>query len=66
MKFLYNFIGRGLFNIYVGVMPLSLVRLNDKDQDKNFQIIIFIMIINQFILLNRMQYKHIMILHIKK
>ena len=26
MRFLYNFIGRGLFNIYVGVMPLSLIR----------------------------------------
>lgn len=28
MRFLYNFIGRGLFNIYVGVMPLSLIRMN--------------------------------------
>lgn len=43
MKFLYNFIGRGLFNIYVGVMPLSLVRL-DSDQNQNFQIVIFIMV----------------------
>lgn len=43
MRFLYNFIGRGLFNIYVGVMPLSLVRL-DSDQDQTFQIVIFIMV----------------------
>lgn len=25
MRFLYNFLGRGMFNIYVGVMPLCLV-----------------------------------------
>jgi|694.fasta_scaffold28967_5 hypothetical protein len=43
MRFLYNFIGRGLFNIYVGVMPLSLVRL-DSEQSQPFQIIIFVMV----------------------
>lgn len=25
MKFLYNYFGRGLFNIYVGIMPLNLL-----------------------------------------
>lgn len=25
MKFLYNYIGRGFFNIYAGVMPLTLL-----------------------------------------
>lgn len=25
MKFLYNYIGRGIFNFYVGVMPLALI-----------------------------------------
>lgn len=25
MKFLYNYFGRGFFNIYVGVMPLTLL-----------------------------------------
>ena len=45
MKFLYNFIGRGLFNIYVGIMPLSLVRLDEQpEQDKVFQVVIFIMV----------------------
>lgn len=43
MKFLYSFIGRGLFNIYVGVMPLSLIRLNST-QDQTFQIIIYVMV----------------------
>jgi uncharacterized membrane protein len=43
MRFLYNFIGRGLFNIYVGVMPLSLIRLNS-DQNQTFQIIIYVMV----------------------
>lgn len=28
MKFLYNYIGRGLFNIYVGLMPLNLIPTN--------------------------------------
>ena len=45
MKFLYNFIGRGLFNIYVGVMPLSMIRSKDEAQKGGaFQIIIFIMV----------------------
>lgn len=45
MKFLYNYIGRGLFNIYVGVMPLSLIRTKaNPPQDQMFQIIIFIMV----------------------
>lgn len=43
MRFLYNFLGRGLFNIYVGVMPLSLIRTT-KDQNQNFQIIIYVMV----------------------
>jgi hypothetical protein len=25
MKFLYNYIGRGFFNIYIGVMPIILI-----------------------------------------
>jgi hypothetical protein len=45
MRFLYNFIGRGLFNIYVGVMPLSLLRLDSSQkQDQAFQIIVFVMV----------------------
>lgn len=45
MKFLYNFIGRGLFNIYVGIMPLSLIRMDEQpEQDKVFQVVIFIMV----------------------
>lgn len=28
MRFLYNYLGRGLFNIYVGVMPLTLIDTN--------------------------------------
>ena len=38
MRFLYNFIGKGLFNIYVGIMPLALLR---KSQDQTFQILIY-------------------------
>ena len=43
MRFLYNYFGRGLFNIYVGVMPLSMIR-NDKKQNQTFQIIIYVMV----------------------
>lgn len=28
MRFLYNYFGRGIFNIYVGVMPLCLISNN--------------------------------------
>ena len=45
MRFLYNYLGRGLFNIYVGIMPLSLIKNDDKDpQNNNFQIIIIVMV----------------------
>lgn len=44
MRFLYNFLGRGLFNIYVGVMPLSLIRNGSQDQEQTFQIIIYVMV----------------------
>jgi hypothetical protein len=30
MKFLYNFFGRGFFNIYVGIMPLTLITREGK------------------------------------
>ena len=39
MRFLYNFFGRGFFNIYVGVMPLSLLR---DGQSNDFQILIIV------------------------
>jgi hypothetical protein len=29
MKFLYNYFGRGFFNIYVGIMPLTLLEQKD-------------------------------------
>ena len=32
MKFLYNYIGRGIFNIYVGIMPLTLLEDDSKKQ----------------------------------
>lgn len=32
MRFLYNFIGRGLFNIYVGVMPLALLDTSENSK----------------------------------
>ena len=41
MRFLYNFFGRGLFNIYVGVMPLSMYR---SDQDQTFQVIVILVV----------------------
>ena len=48
MKFLYNYFGRGLFNIYVGVMPLTLIRQgkdsSGKEQDIVFQIIIYVVV----------------------
>lgn len=45
MRFLYNYFGRGIFNIYVGVMPLCLI-VDDKTnpQDQTFQIIIIVMV----------------------
>lgn len=42
MRFLYNFFGRGFFNIYVGVMPLSLLDTNSDDQV--LQIFIYIIV----------------------
>lgn len=39
MRFLYNFFGRGFFNIYVGIMPLSLLR---DEQNSNFQILVIV------------------------
>ena len=32
MRFLYNYFGRGLFNIYVGVMPMTLI--DNKEDSK--------------------------------
>ena len=29
MKFFYNYFGRGFFNIYVGIMPLTLIDTSD-------------------------------------
>lgn len=42
MRFLYNFIGRGIFNIYVGVMPLCLLQIDSLDNIDTFEIFIFI------------------------
>ena len=44
MRFLYNYFGRGFFNIYVGVMPLSMIRTGDSSQTQLFQIIVYIMV----------------------
>lgn len=45
MRFLYNFIGRGLFNIYVGIMPLSMITKSGDEQKYDvFEIIIFVMV----------------------
>lgn len=45
MKFLYNFIGRGLFNIYVGIMPLSMIKMDDPNQKGGmFQILVFVIV----------------------
>lgn len=41
MRFLYNYFGRGLFNIYVGVMPLNLIR---DGQDTTFQVLVYVMV----------------------
>lgn len=38
MRFLYNYFGRGLFNIYAGAMPLMLIK-NFENQLNTFQII---------------------------
>jgi hypothetical protein len=43
MKFLYNYFGRGFFNIYAGIMPLALVDNNDSSkQDAYFKVIIYV------------------------
>ena len=44
MKFLYNYFGRGFFNLYVGVMPLCLLDTSEGSQQETyFQVIIYVM-----------------------
>jgi hypothetical protein len=38
MRFFYNYFGRGIFNIYAGVMPLTLIA-NFEDSLSTFEII---------------------------
>jgi hypothetical protein len=38
MRFFYNYFGRGIFNIYAGVMPLTLIA-NFEDKLSTFEII---------------------------
>lgn len=43
MKFLYNYFGRGFFNIYAGIMPLALIDNNDDTaQEPYFKVIIYV------------------------
>lgn len=45
MKFLYNFFGRGLFNIYVGIMPLNLLDTTPNSQQSELeQVAIYILV----------------------
>ena len=45
MRFLYNYFGRGVFNIYVGIMPLTLIdNEEDAKQSLEFQVIIYVMV----------------------
>lgn len=45
MKFLYNYFGRGLFNIYVGLMPLVMIPDNPiTDEAKLFKVLIIVVV----------------------
>jgi len=46
MKFLYNYFGRGLFNIYAGVMPMTMFTNIDDTKDWSvFQIITVVVVV---------------------
>jgi hypothetical protein len=45
MRFFYNYFGRGFFNIYVGIMPLTLIDTSEgSTQTTEFQVLTYVMV----------------------